>query len=175
MKVISLILISAFSTSLAFAGTTFTQCVFKKNPNNKLSMELKVNGKQLDTAKAAFQIETGSGVKSLTYYNYAFMLEAMNYRENIPYGRRAEFLNFSEDLERSGILRFRVVNFQATNNSVEFASIPRTKKILPVLRAQKRIGFDAVVKTILKTENARELENGTTLSVNEVSCVQSTY
>jgi|GEM_PF-5007794 len=171
MKMLSLFILSfALFPSITMAKETWTDCIFKKNSNNLIKIKLKTNGTQLDTATAFLVIQTGNSLSGFTYYNTAFMVEAMNYREIVPYGRRAEFINFTEDLEGSGRFNFRVVNFQATTTSVEFSSKPGTRKELTPVRGKRRIGFDAVLKTILKTENTTQLENGRELSVNEVSC-----
>lgn len=165
------ILALAMSISFAHAKDSSTECTFKKNPRNKIYLKFEYNGNQLDTAEAMLFIQTGTSVSSFTYYNYAFMTRAMSYREYIPYGRRAEFVNFVEDVERAGKLNFQVVNYAAKDASVLFNSRPMTKKAIDPVRGKRRFAFDAVLQTVLKTENTPRLENGSTLSVNDVSCI----
>lgn len=168
----SIMFVLAFTTSFAYARQTSTECSFKNNPKNKIYLDFTYEGYQLFTAKAMLILQSGGKGKDFTYYNYNFMTEAMKYEEYIPYGRRAEFVNFTDDLERSGKYSFRIVNFQSTATSVELISLPASRKELATDRGVRRIGFDAVLKTILKTENFTALENGKDLSVNEVSCTQ---
>lgn len=148
-------------SSLAHAHQTAVECTFKKNPRNKIYLDFHFDGNQLDRAKALLLIQTGTKVSAFTYYNYAFMVDAMTYRDYIPYGRRAEFVNFSEKN-----LSFKIVNYGANKSSVEFQTIPGPKK---------DSAFRAILKTILKTEGTTSLENGATLSVNEVSCVKREF
>ena len=160
-----LCLLALFSVS-AFAKQTSTECTFKKNPKNKVYLDFTYNGHQLDTAKVMLIIQASGKGRDFTYYNYAFMQDAMNYQEYIPFGRRAEVVNFVDSLEQSGKYSFRVVNYGATTSSVEFAA----KSVLK--RSSGQITFDAVLKTILKTENITALENGKSLTLNEVTCIQ---
>lgn len=169
-KTFLFITLGLLTTSFAHAYYSSTECTFKTNPRNKIYLDFNFNGNQLDRAKALLLIQTGSKVSDFTYYNYAFMTNAMTYREYIPYGRRAEFVSFVEKN-----LSFKIVNYGATNSSVEFQTIPGSKKEMGLVNNAKQSSFRATLKTILKTEGITALENGTSLSVNEVSCIHREF
>lgn len=165
-SVFALLFISSLS---ALANDyTSTECTFKKNPKNKLYLDFYHYGGKIDTGKAMLILQAGGKGKDFTYYNYAFMTNAMRSGDYIPYGRRAEFVGVVNDLERSGKYSFQIVNYSATTASLSINSIPKSRKIL----GAGQISFDAVLTTVLKTDNITALENGSTPSVNEISCLQ---
>lgn len=170
-----LTLFLALTSFSAFAKQTSTECTFKNNSKNKIYIDFNFNGNSLDRAKTLLLIQTQSGVKDFTYYNYAFMVDAMNYREYIPYGRRAEVVNFVDQLEQTGRFSFSIVNYGASTASLVLNAEPKSKKNLNPIAGKKTIGFEAKLKTIIKTNNVSGLENGTELTENDVSCIQRIF
>jgi len=173
MKSIGLVtLFLGLTTFHAFAKESSTECTFKNNPRNKVYIDFTYSGNNLDKAKTLLLIQTTSGAKDFTYYNYAFMVDAMNYRDYIPYGRRAEVVNLVDQLEVNGKFSFNIVNYGSSSASLALIADPRSKKLLNPINGRKTIGFDAKLKTIIKTNNVSGLENGSSLTENDVSCVQ---
>ncbi len=179
MKKLILLMVLTMSSTLAFAqGKTRTECIFKSNPKNKVYFDFDYNGNKLTLARTllVLQVKTGA-LKEFSYYNYAYMVDAMTYGTFVPYGRRAEVVNFQDELERTGQFNLGIVNYSATSPSVLFNSKANTVKYVnPDSRAnwiKRAIRFEGTLKTVLKTENISDLENGTSLSVNEVSCYQT--
>ena len=168
-KTLILLLVLAIGAAAAQASSnTSTECTFKKTPKNKLYLDFSYYGGKIDMGKAMLILQAGGKGRDFTYYNYAFMTHAMGYGEYIPFGRRAEFVNVLNDLEISGKYSFQIVNYGASSSSLTMSSVPKSRKILPGVK----ISFDAVLTTVLKTDNITALENGTTPSVNEINCIQ---
>lgn len=171
-KLIALSLLLAFGAAATHAAdNTSTECTFKKNPKNKLYLDFSYYGGKIDTGKAMLILQAGGKGKDFTYYNYAFMTDAMKYGTYIPYGRRAEFVSVVNELDKTGNYSFQIVNYGATSTSLAINSVAKTRRNL----GAGQISFDAVLTTILKTDNITALENGTTPSVNEVNCLQREF